>query len=413
MGKTKNWPTSVAIGWDTRASGRELAESFAQGFLSCGEAKLSFLNVTPTPAIAYFVEKEGLSLGVSITASHNPSTDNGLKLFQRGGHKLCRADEALIETLAKQFSPNNLPVLNNVREVDGSSYYVDALRTEYSNLNFANKTIVLDTANGATAFTSLPYLRSLGLNVIALGDAPDGRNINEDCGSEHTDHLLRKVIESGAWLGIAHDGDGDRIVVIDEQGERLDGDQVLGMLALDFLEQNRLNPKYIVLTEQSNSGLDSTLAAYGIQTTRTDVGDREVFYGMLKQGARLGGESSGHIILRDQANTGDGLRVALLLMQMALKKPLCERKKQIHLKEKLEQSLRVSAKIPLSSMRHTLDFKRSCEKDEVRMCVRFSGTENKLRFLVEAGTAEKCQQILEAWLLEAKRDFQEHGIVVK
>ncbi|MDR0393220.1 MAG: hypothetical protein LBH52_03260 [Puniceicoccales bacterium] len=403
--KANNLDLKVAIGWDTRASGYALAHAFAQGFLSVGTGYVTFLNVTPTPAIAYFVAREGFSLGIAITASHNPFTDNGLKLFHRGGYKLQREEEACIEAWVNPqvITPSTLP---HIHEINGSDYYVEHILSDYDDLNFGSRKIVLDTANGATAFTSLPILQSLGLEIVAVGNEPTGENINLRCGSEYCGGIAKKMQESGAWLGIAHDGDGDRVVLFDERGNRLDGDQVLGIIALDKFKKGQLNRNKLVVTEQSNSGLDWTLKNFGIQTIRTDIGDREVYYGMVAHDANVGGESSGHIILRDVAKTGDGLRIAIELMRMALEQPLAERRKAITLFPKAEGALSIAAKIPTTELECARLFEKNHHRGANRMYMRYSGTENKLRFLVEAETNAFCTQILAQWMHEARLDFE-------
>ncbi|MDR0647384.1 MAG: hypothetical protein LBF43_03030 [Puniceicoccales bacterium] len=410
--KANNLDLKVAIGWDTRASGCALAHAFAQGFLGEGMGHVTFLNITPTPAVAHFVEREGFSLGVAITASHNPSTDNGLKLFHQGGYKLRKEEEACIESwMNPQWgtSPSTSP---HIHEINGSDYYIEHTLSDYDYLNFGGRKIVLDTANGATVFTSLPILKSLGLELIAMGDEPTGENINLRCGSECCEGITKKMQESGAWLGMAHDGDGDRVVLFDELGNRLDGDEVLGIIALDKFKKRQLNRNKLVVTEQSNSGLDWTLKNFGIRTIRTEVGDREVYYGMVAHDANVGGESSGHVILRDIAKTGDGLRIAIELMHMALEQPLVERRKIITLFPKAEGALGVASKIPITQLQCAKLFEKNHHRDANRMYMRYSGTENKLRFLVEAATDALCTQILAQWMHEARLDFERYKIMV-
>lgn len=382
-------PLTVAIGWDTRASSKTLANAFSRGFYK-QDSQIFHLGTTPTPGISYYVAKEQLSMGVSITASHNPYTDNGLKLFKKSGCKLMRYEEAIIEELTCQ----NVVLKEglNVREVSGSNYLLNALKKNFLANTFKGKRVVLDTANGATTYTTLPLLRYLGMDVIALGDQPDGMNINKDCGSEHADRLQTVVKEQNAWLGFAHDGDGDRLVVIDEAGERIDGDQVLGLLALDLFRKNQLVPAEIVVTQQSNAGLDQSLKAFNIKVNRCDVGDREVFYSLLTCKGILGGENSGHILLMQEAPTGDGLRLLLKLLELAEKRPLHERKQEIVLLPKHESSLLVSKKIPLEQLPHLSQAINLLKNTSVRTYIRYSGTENKLRFLVEADTEAQCEQ---------------------
>ncbi|MGX8716403.1 MAG: phosphoglucosamine mutase [bacterium] len=401
----KNLPLSVAVGWDTRASGPELAQAFARGF---GQGEITFLNVTPTPAISFYVVENTCSLGVSITASHNPYTDNGLKLFKQRGSKLSVAEEAEIEALCLQeVRPDMLDF--TLKWVNGSAYYLEHFKRQFSQNCFSGKKIVLDTANGATTYTTLPLLRYLGFEVIALGAQPDGTNINRDCGSEFADRLQKLVVAQKAWLGFAHDGDGDRLVVIDEDGCRLDGDEVLGLLAIDMKQHGDLLHDTIVVTSQSNSGLQASLESYGIKTEICDVGDRSVFYKMLDCNSCFGGESSGHIILKKESLTGDGLRTLLKLLRLAKEQPLKERKQQIKLLPKLEDSLRVTQKIPLQELENLNKLYKNFQKNLGRVYIRYSGTENKLRLLVEAETDALCRERMDQLKAAAKLDFEGHN----
>lgn len=400
----QNLPLKVAMGWDTRASGPELARAFAKGF-ALGE--ITFLKVTPTPAISFYVVQAGCSLGVSITASHNPYTDNGLKLFKQSGSKLSVAEEAEIEALCQQETYKEMPDFL-LKLVNGSTYYLDHFKKQFPQNCFNGKKVVLDTANGATTYTTLPLLTYCGITVIPLGDHPDGININRGCGSEFADRLQKIVVDEQAWLGFAHDGDGDRLVVIDETGCRLDGDEVLGILAIDMKQHNALPNDTIVVTQQSNSGLQASLKSYGIKTEICDIGDRAVFYKMLDCGSSFGGENSGHVILRNESLTGDGLRTLLKLLALAQERPLSERKKQIRLLPKLEDFLRVSHKIPLQALSNLDKLYKNLQKELGRVYIRYSGTENKLRLLVEAETDALCRERMDQLKAAAKLDFEEH-----
>ena len=399
----RNLPLTVAVGWDTRQSGSALARAFAKGMGS--GAKVTFLEVTPTPAVSFYTQHEQVSLGVSITASHNPYTDNGLKLFKSNGSKLCREEEAVIEGLCSEASAEDFGN-STIQTVSGSDYYLNAWKQKLSKDALKGRKIVLDTANGATVFTTLPLLRYLGADLIVFGEQPNGENINRDCGSEHADRLEAIVKQSNAWLGFAHDGDGDRLVVIDEQGQRLDGDRLLGLLALDFHEHGCLRNNCLVVTEESNSGLAKSLQPFGIRVAICDVGDRNVFYTLEKEDAVLGGENSGHVIFKDEAPTGDGLRVLLKLLTLAQQKPLHERAQAITLCPKSTASLTVADKHPSEQLLHLNAAKERLEKTCNRIRIRYSGTENKLRFLVEAETQMLCEQTLVHLTEAARVDFQ-------
>ena len=398
----QNVPLTVAIGWDTRCSSSVLAQAFADG-MSSG-AHVTFLGVTPTPSISFYTEHERLSLGVSVTASHNPYTDNGLKLFKMGGSKLRREEEAIIEAFCSEISAGDFGN-PSIQTVPGNDYYLNAWKQQLPKDALKGRKIVLDTANGATVFASLPLLRYLGADLVLFGHQPNGENINCDCGSEHTEQLEAVVKQHNAWLGFAHDGDGDRIVVIDEQGQRLDGDQLLGLLALDFHRRKRLKNDCIVVTEESNSGLAKSLRPFGIRVATCDVGDRNVFYALEKEGAVLGGENSGHVIFKDEAPTGDGLRVLLYLLTLAQEKPLHDRAKAIVLCPKCTESLSVIDKRPLEQLSQLNAAKKRLEGKCDRIRIRYSGTENKLRFLVEAETQMLCEQILKELMQAVRSDF--------
>lgn len=401
----QNLPLKVAIGWDTRVSGPGLARAFARGF---GQGEITFLGIAPTPAISFYVVENACSLGVSITASHNPCTDNGLKLFKQSGSKLSVAEEAEIEAICLQeVHPDMLNF--SLKWVNGSAYYLEHFKRQFPQNCFHGKKIVLDTANGATTYTTLPLLRYLGFEVIALGDQPNGININRDCGSEFADRLQKVVVDEVAWLGFAHDGDGDRLVVIDEDGCRLDGDEVLGLLAIDMKQRGALPNDTLVVTRQSNSGLQASLSSYGIRTEICDVGDRSVFYKMLDCNSGFGGESSGHIIFKEESLTGDGLRTLLKLLALAQSQPLKERKQQIRLLPKLEDALPVTQKIPLQELSNLDKLYKKFQKNLGRVYMRYSGTENKLRLLVEAETDALCRERMDQLKVAAKLDFEEHN----
>lgn len=399
----QNLPLTVVVGWDTRCSGIVLARAFAEG-MGTG-AEVIFLGITPTPAISFYIQHEQASLGVSITASHNPYTDNGLKLFKANGSKLRREEEAQIEAFCSEASSEafGTPM---IQTVSGSDYYLEAWKRQLPKDALKDRKMVLDTANGATVFTTLPLLRYLGADLIVFGNQPNGENINRDCGSEYADRLETIVKQENAWLGFAHDGDGDRLVVIDEQGQRLDGDKLLGLLALDFHERKRLKNNCLVVTEESNSGLAKSLQPFGIRVATCDVGDRNVFYKLEEEGVILGGENSGHVIFKDEAPTGDGLRVLLKLLTLAQQNPLHERAKAIILCPKATASLTVTDKRPLEQLSHLNAAKERLGKTCDRIRIRYSGTEAKLRFLVEAETQILCERTLVHLTEAARADFQ-------
>ena len=382
----------VVIGRDTRASGESLAAAVARGLASAGLTPV-LLGAAPTPAVARAVRTQGAVLGVVITASHNPACDNGIKFFSRTGVKLTDEDEAAIE----QALPADVPastatfasadVLPDYMAATGAILPANALR---------GWKIVLDTANGATCATSPAVLRALGAEVIGLGDSPDGKNINAGVGSEHPGPLAQRVREVGARLGIAHDGDGDRCILCDERGEVLDGDEILTILATHAHRQGKLAAQTLVITVQSNLGVDAALGALGGRVARTDVGDRYVIERMFATGATLGGESSGHIICSEISPTGDGLVAALKTIEVMLAtgRPLSELRGALAKFPQRSLALKVREKRPLETLPTLPRAIEALERElgsQGRVLVRYSGTEAKLRLLVEGPTDAAVQ----------------------
>jgi len=383
----------VLIGRDTRASGVALAQALADGLAHAG-GQPQFLGVVPTPAVSQAVRGRRAALGVVVTASHNPATDNGIKFFGGSGIKLTDADEAAIETLLPER--REVSATHEVTSIDAAADYLAAMRRLLPSGSLAGWKIVLDTAHGATVHTSGPVLRGLGAEVFALGAAPNGTNINDGVGSEHPEKLQAAVREHGARLGIAHDGDGDRCVLCDEQGGLLDGDELMTILALPALRAGRLPHGMLVATVQSNLGVDAALAAAGGRVVRTPVGDRYVIERMLTEGASLGGESSGHIICADVAPTGDGLVAALRILEVMLVtgQPLSVLRQALTKFPQGTSALRVREKKPLESLPNLSAVIQTLENRlgaRGRVLVRYSGTEAKLRLLVEGPTLAEVQ----------------------
>lgn len=381
----------VVIGCDTRASGPALEDAVMRGVRAAGAQPVS-LGIVPTPAVARAVRNENAILGVVITASHNPAGDNGIKFFGPGGVKLTDTDEAAIE----QHLPLDVPAPTDVGAgaagvasgEGAAARYVAAAGHLLPAGSLRGWRIVIDTANGATCGTTPVVMRSLGAEVIGIGDAPDGRNINAGVGSEHPAELATRVVAESARLGIAHDGDGDRCVLCDERGVVLDGDEILTILATHALARRRLVKDTLVITMQSNLGVDAAVAAAGGRVLRTNVGDRYVVARMLAEGVTLGGESSGHIICSEISPTGDGLVAALRVIQVMLEtqRPLSELRRVLRKFPQLTAALPVREKKPLDSLPRLGAEIRALESElgaAGRVLVRYSGTESKLRFLVE------------------------------
>ena len=382
----------VLIGRDTRFSGPALEAAVAKGLRAAGASPVS-LGVVPTPAVSRAVRMENALLGVVITASHNAAEDNGIKFFGPGGVKLTDEEELAIEKLLPERLPPRTTGIAPPREIvtRAAADYIRAAQGLLPVGALRGWRIVLDTANGATCSTTPVVLRGFGAEVIGIGDAPDGRNINAGVGSEHAEALAARVGVEKARLGIAHDGDGDRCVICDERGIVLDGDEVLTILATHALAQRRLVKDTLVVTVQSNLGVDAAVGLAGGRVLRTSVGDRYVIERMLAEGATLGGESSGHIIFSELAPTGDGLVAALKVIEVMLTtgQPLSELRRVLKKFPQETAALKVREKKPLETLPRVTAAIKQVEAGlgaHGRVLVRYSGTEAKLRLLVEGPT---------------------------
>jgi phosphoglucosamine mutase len=397
LGSTATRPRAI-VGQDSRASGEFLEAAIVAGLTSAG-VDVYRVGVLPTPAIAYLVGESGADLGVVISASHNPMPDNGIKLFSRGGGKLDDALESAIE--ARMREPWERPTGTNVGRAINDETAVERYLAHVLNsvdTSLAGLKVVVDCANGASSVVAPEAYRRAGAEVIAISDAPNGWNINEDCGSTHMGNLQRKVVESNADIGIAHDGDADRCLVVDADGNIVDGDQILTILALGLQKRGALKKETVVSTVMSNLGFGKIMKEAGINVVTTQVGDRYVLEKMIESDYCLGGEQSGHVIMRDCANTGDGILTGLALMQEVVRSQksvqvLADSMRKFPqilinvsgvAKERLDSSSVISAAI------------RSAEVelgDEGRVLVRASGTEPMVRVMVEAPTDDLASTI--------------------
>jgi phosphoglucosamine mutase len=347
------------------------------------------------------------ALGVVITASHNPASDNGIKFFGPQGNKLTDEQEARMEALLPERRDDDRRT--PLPSVDGVSDYVSSTEKLLPS-RISGWKIVLDTANGATVQTSRQVLRASGAEVIALGAEPDGLNINDGCGSEHPEKLSAAVKQHGARLGIAHDGDGDRCVLCDEHGEVLDGDEILTILALHALKQGRLAQNLLVVTMQSNLGVEAAVEAAGGRVARTPIGDRYVIERMRAEGATLGGESSGHIICSEVSPTGDGLVAALKVVEVmvATGRPLSELRRALVKFPQLAVALKVRVKKPIETLSALAGAVHQLETEfgsRGRVLVRYSGTEPKIRLLVEGPTEEVVRAGMERLQAATRADL--------
>ena len=386
------------VGQDSRASGEFLESAVAAGLASAGVDVLR-VGVLPTPAIAYLVAQTGADLGVMISASHNPMPDNGIKLFSRGGGKLDDAIEAAIEK--RMGEPWTRPTGRNVGRITfdqgASARYLSHLLASVST-PLSGLKIVVDCANGASSQVAQIAYEEAGAKVIAIHNAPDGWNINENCGSTHLEDLQAAVVREGADFGIAHDGDADRCLAVDAQGSVIDGDAIMTILARGFKSRGALKSNTIVGTVMSNLGFMHAMKEAGIEVITTAVGDRYVLEKMLEGDFSLGGEQSGHLIMREFANTGDGILTALQLAQEVVRtgKPLSElaasmqRFPQVLInvpnvaKEKLESSKVISDAVAQAEAKLA---------DNGRVLLRASGTEPLVRVMVEASSDNLAQEI--------------------
>lgn len=398
----------VLIGRDTRFSGPTLEAAVARGLRAGGGEPVS-LGVLPTPAVSRAVRANDASLGVVITASHNPAADNGIKFFGPGGLKLTDAEEIEIEQLIPPNPPSASAALP-LPTLDAVSSYLEVAEDLLAG-SLAGWSIVLDTANGATVHTSSHVLHDLNAEVLCLGAEPDGRNINAGVGSEHPEKMSAAVLAQRARLGIAHDGDGDRCVLCDERGEVLDGDEILTILALRALAERRLRNNALVVTVQSNLGVDTAVRAAGGKVFRTAVGDRYVMERMIAEGAILGGESSGHIICSEISPTGDGLVAALKVIEVMLAtgKPLSELRRVLRKFPQASRALTVREKKPLEALPKLSAAIAALEAElgtEGRVLVRWSGTEPKLRLLVEGPTGPIVRTGLDRLEIAAGSELQ-------
>ena len=371
---------AVLIGRDTRASGRELERAFASGVASAGGTAM-LAGVLPTPAVALLA----LDLGAVISASHNPPEYNGVKLFDGNGQKLTDEAEEEIEALLGA-APRSAEEgrIDNLEVAVGS--YRDHV-TERFGSDLTGLRIGVDCANGAYAGLAPKAFRNLGATVVAIGDRPDGSNINAGCGATDLRSLQQTVSREGLDLGVAFDGDGDRMLAVDERGETVDGDQILAVLALD------LGVELVAVTAMANLGLHRLLEERGIRVVTTDVGDRYVLEALRREGGVLGGEQSGHLIYLDGHVTGDGLVAALLLCRALRGRRLSEAVSVVHRYPQVKENVTVSAKELTSAIAEEVERTNAELAGRGRVLVRPSGTEPVVRVLAEAQDEQEAERL--------------------
>jgi phosphoglucosamine mutase len=405
--KRKGHVPRIIIGKDTRISGYMLENALVSGICSMGVNAL-LVGPLPTPGIAFVTNSMRADAGIVISASHNPFQDNGIKIFSGEGFKLPDEKELEIEELI--FS-NNMDTLRPSPNELGKAYRIDDARGRY--IVFLKNTfpkehslegakVVLDCANGATYKVAPITFFELGAEVISLFDEPNGENINQNCGSQYPKTLAEEVVKRGADVGFAFDGDGDRLIAVDEKGSILTGDQMLAVCAKQIKRQGKLTNNLVVSTVMSNIGLAIALKEMGVEHVMTKVGDRYVLEEMLARGASLGGEQSGHLIFLEHHTTGDGIVTALqvLTAMKAEQRPLSELAQVMKVFPQKLINVEVNSKPELSTIPRISEIIRDIEEqmgDKGRVLVRYSGTQSMCRVMVEGPTLEDtegyCEQI--------------------
>jgi phosphoglucosamine mutase len=404
-GKTR--PVRIVIGKDTRLSGYMFETALASGICAMG-GRVMLCGPVPTPAVAQLAQSMRADAGVVISASHNPFQDNGIKIFGPDGFKLPDALEHEIErlmegTVLDEARVTGKAVGSAIKIEDARGRYVVFCKSTFPNrLSLDGLRIVVDAAHGAAYRVAPAVFSELGADVVALGVKPNGRNINRACGAQHPEHVREEVLRRGATLGIALDGDADRVIMVDERGQVVDGDAVLALCAKQMLDRGALPKKTVVATVMSNLGLERALQRSGGRLLRTAVGDRYVVEAMRAGGYRFGGEQSGHLVFLDHATTGDGIVAALQVLAAMLEqdKPLSELADGAM--ERVPQVLENAVfprRVPLEQLKRTTAAIKRIEKalgSNGRILVRWSGTEPKLRVMLEG----EDERLISTWARE-------------
>jgi phosphoglucosamine mutase len=392
----------VVIGKDTRLSGYMMETALISGFTSVG-MDVVMVGPVPTPAVALLTRSMRADLGVMISASHNPYVDNGIKLFGPDGYKLSDKDETAIERLLE--TPPKLvdaPLIGRSRKIeDARGRYIHFAKSTFpEELRLDGLKIVVDCANGAAYQVAPSALWELGADVVAMGVSPNGLNINDGCGSTAPAALQARVVEEGAHIGIALDGDADRLIIVDEQGRIVDGDQLMALIAIFFARRGLLEGDGVVATVMSNLGLERFLATNGLELVRTQVGDRYVLEAMRERGFNVGGEQSGHIILSDHSTTGDGLIAALQVLACLVEdgRPASELLHQFDPLPQLLKNVRFEGGAPLD----TAGVKSAIRSAEQRLqgvgrlVIRKSGTEPLIRVMAEGEDEAMVEEVVDS-----------------
>ena len=385
------------VGQDSRESGAYLEAAICKGLTESG-VDVRKVGILPTPAVSFLITELKADLGVMISASHNPAQDNGIKFFSRTGRKLDDAIEGKIERLLGQpwQRPAEMEIGHEIEDTESREKYISYLLGTIES-SFAGLKIVVDCANGAASFVAPEVLRRAGAEVVAISASPNGLNINQNCGSTHLENLIATVKSEHADLGIAHDGDADRVLAIDHEGNVVDGDYILGILA----DHTHLPTKTVVGTVMTNLGLIRALEARGIGFIATPVGDRYVLEKMTAEGHTLGGEQSGHVIMSKYGNTGDGLLTALHLISHVAQSKKSLKELASFMKRYPQVLINVSG-VAKEKLAHNQIIQESVKKIESqlgltgRVLLRASGTEPLIRVMIEAENRTDAQQFAES-----------------
>ena len=381
----------ILIGKDTRRSGYMLENAIVAGLTAVGYDCVQ-VGPMPTPAIAFLTEDMRCDAGIMISASHNPYYDNGIKFFDNEGNKLNTEVEAMIEELyqneeAIEFSQKREREIGSSKRIDDviGRYIVHIKNSFPKNLSLKGIRIVIDAANGAAYKVAPTIFSELGADLIVINDQPNGFNINEKCGALHPSKLAEEVLKFRADIGFALDGDADRLVVVDEKGNVIDGDKLIAALAMHLKNQGLLNKSSAVATVMSNGAMEDYFGANGINLFRCNVGDKYVLEVLQREGLNFGGEQSGHIVFSDYAKTGDGLASALqtIAYVLATGKPASIALNPFELYPQLQEAISVKTKKPLEEIDGFSQILKELDDKHIRHLIRYSGTENKLRVLLE------------------------------
>jgi phosphoglucosamine mutase len=391
----------VVIGKDTRLSGYMMESAMVAGFTSVG-MDVVLLGPMPTPAVAMLTRSMRADLGVMISASHNPFADNGIKLFGPDGYKLSDKDEAAIERrLGQEPKLARADLIGRARRIDDArGRYVHYAKSTFpERLRLDGLKIVIDCANGAAYHVAPDALWELGAEVVPLGTRPNGTNINDQCGSTHPHILCETVVASGADIGLALDGDADRLIVVDENGRIIDGDQMMALIALNLQRSGELRGGAVVATVMSNLGLERKLAEAGLGMTRTKVGDRYVLEEMRASGCNVGGEQSGHIILTDHSTTGDGLVAGLQVLAALVEmgQPASELLSQFEPVPQLLKNVRFNGGAPLENafVKSSIAAAEAELEGRGRLVIRKSGTEPLIRVMAEGDDPAMVERLVD------------------